>query len=143
MRSLLLQILSLLAISAVVAVATAWWHPRAPAWYLTASAEDRWDLAADQVPNLGPEVLWIDARKDEDFEKGHLDGAVSLNEEHWGDRLFDLQDQLQEAMGKPVVVYCDGSGCERSRHVAERLRELLGMEPVYVLKGDWRDLGPR
>ncbi|MCB1089994.1 MAG: rhodanese-like domain-containing protein [Verrucomicrobiae bacterium] len=143
MRSLLLQILSLLAISAVVAVATAWWHPRAPAWYLTAPADDRWDLAVAQVPSLGPEVLWIDARKDEDFEKGHLDGAVSLNEENWGDRLFDLQDRLQEAMGKPVVVYCDGSGCERSRHVAERLRELFGMEPVYVLKGDWRDVEPR
>ena len=36
-----------------------------------------------------------------------------------------------------VVVYCDGGGCEASRHVADRLRDKLGMKSVFVLKGGW------
>jgi len=137
MRRTLIQALVLLALSASVAAATAWLHPRAPAWFLTETA-DRWDLPVEEVVGLGDDILWIDARKESEFAAGHFPGAILLNDERWGDLLFEHQDRLQAAVGKPVVIYCDGSGCERSRHVAERLRELLGMEPVYVLRGDWR-----
>jgi rhodanese-related sulfurtransferase len=139
MRRTLHQALILLALSAGVAAATAWLHPRAPSWFLT-EATDRWDLPAEGAAALGDDILWIDSRKESEFAAGHFPGAILLNEERWGDLLFEHQDRLQAAVGKPVVVYCDGSGCERSRQIAERLRELLGMEPVYVLRGDWRKI---
>lgn len=139
MRRTVFQALAVLAISTALAAAAALFHPRAPSWYLT-EASGRWDLKADQIASLGEEILWIDARKESEFAAGHVPGAILLNEERWGDLLFEHQDRLQSAVGRPVVVYCDGSGCERSTHVAERLRELLGMEPVYVLRGDWRKI---
>ena len=46
---------------------------------------------------------------------------------------------LMAAVGKPVVIYCDGKRCKRSQSVAQKLRELVGLDPVYVLKGDWRE----
>ena len=54
--------------------------------------------------------------------------------------MFSNQDVLQAVLDSPVIVYCDGSSCLRSAEVAERLRELLGLDPVYVLQGEWRDL---
>ena len=137
MRRTFRQALILLAISLLIAVGAVWLHPRVPAWY-QASSGDRWDLRPEQVSELGDGVVWIDARSAADFDAGHVPGAILLNEENWGELAFDQQDRLQEAMGKPVVVYCDGSGCERSRRIAERLRELIGLQPVYVLRGDWR-----
>ncbi len=137
LRPSLVQALVILAISAGVAGATAWLHPRAPAWYLVAEA-DPGELSVEQVIALGPGVVWIDARTEADFREGHVPGALLLNEENWGDLVFEHQDRLQAAMGRPVVVYCDGTGCDRSRGVAEKLRQLMGLEPVYVFRGDWR-----
>ncbi len=137
MRRTLVQALAIFGISVGIAAASAWWHPRAPAWFLTETT-DPWEIRIDQVAGLGEEVVWIDARSAAEHEKGHVPGSLLLNEDNWGDRVFELQDELSAAMGKPVVVYCDGSGCEKSRHIAERLRQLVGLDPVYVLKGDWR-----
>lgn len=139
MKRLAIQTLWLLALSTGLAAATAWLHPRAPAWYLSAT-QDRWDITVNQVAALGPDVLWVDARPQADYEAGHVAGAILLNQEDWGNQLFDHQDRLQAAIGRPVVVYCDGSGCERSHDIAGRLRELLGLDPVHVLRGDWRQL---
>ncbi len=86
------------------------------------------------------DVLWIDARKREAYESGHLPGALLLNPEEWGELMFEHQTALQAAFERPVVVYCEGTGCERSGDIAQRLRELLGLDPVYVLEGDWREL---
>lgn len=137
MKRTVAQALVILAISAGIAVASIWLHPRAPTWYLT-QTEDPWELNPDQVAALGDEVVWIDARPAAQYAKEHRPGAILLNEENWGDLVFAVQDELSAAIGKPVVVYCDGRGCEKSRHIAERLRQLIGLDPVYVLKGDWR-----
>ncbi len=139
MKRTLIQALVIIAIATGIAVASIWLHPRAPAWYLTRTT-DVWELSPDQVSGLGGGVVWIDARSDAEYAKDHRPGAILLNEENWGDLVFAVQDELSDAIGKPVVVYCDGSGCERSHHIAERLRQLIGLDPVYVLKGDWREV---
>lgn len=138
LRVTFVQAIVILAISVGIAGAAAWMHPRAPAWYVV-TAVNSWDLTPEQVRDLDDEVVWIDARTEADFEKGHIKGALLLNEDEWGDLVFEHQDTLQAAMGKAVVVYCDGTGCERSQHVAEKLRQLIGLDPVYVLRGDWRE----
>ncbi|MCB1230411.1 MAG: rhodanese-like domain-containing protein [Verrucomicrobiae bacterium] len=139
MRRTIFQTLIIIAISAAIATASAFLHPRAPAWYLT-ETPDPWVITPDRIDDLGADILWVDARPAADFEKGHHPGALSLNEDNWGDQVFENQDVLSEAIGNPVIVYCDGSGCERSKHIAERLRQLVGLERVYHLKGDWREL---
>lgn len=127
----------------VAGTASAFLHPLRPPWFETEDPETlRWRLPvaeAKALKSAGP-VVWIDSRKREAYEKGHLPGALLLNAEEWGELMFEHQVALQEAFERPVVVYCDGAGCERSDEIARQLRELLGLEPVYVLEGSWREL---
>ncbi len=101
-----------------------------------------WDISEHEIEL--PEVLgfagvvWIDARIDEDFEAAHLDTALLLNEENWEEGFAPLLDAW--VPGTPIVVYCSSQSCLRSHHVAERLREELGVEEVYSLKGGWESL---
>lgn len=137
------QTIAILALSLFAAVGAVFLHPKAPAWYRVASPEElRWQLTPEEADSLAAEkkVLWVDARSREKFEEGHLPDAILLNAAEWGDLMFQHMDRLQEEMENPVVVYCDTAECGKSQHVALQLREILGMEPVYVLKGDWREL---
>lgn len=137
------QIAAILGISFVVAIISAAVHPSRPPFFQVESAETlRWQIdieKANQLTATG-EVLWVDARSREKFEESHIEGAILLNVDEWGDLMFQNMDSLQAALGTPVVVYCDGTRCEKSQDVSVRLRELLGLDPVYVLKGDWREV---
>ncbi len=131
----------ILVIAAIGAAVSAFVHPKRPAWYSVEDASNsRWSLTEEQAKKISDNtesLLWIDARSRGEYEKSHIKSAILLNTDEWGDLMFRHQYVLQNATGYPVIVYCDGSACEKSRIVAERLRELLGLEPVYVLKGDW------
>ncbi|MDQ8186405.1 rhodanese-like domain-containing protein [Pelagicoccus sp. SDUM812002] len=83
-------------------------------------------------------ALWLDARMDTDFDSAHLDGALLLNEENWDAGFVPLLDVW--VPGSPIVVYCSSESCLRSHQVAERLREELGTDQVYSLKGGWEAL---
>lgn len=80
------------------------------------------------------DVLWIDARPAAAFERGHVPGAVLLNEDEWSARLPDALGRWNA--GTRVVVYCDGGDCHASERVAARLRD-AGIAPVDVLRGGW------
>ena len=79
------------------------------------------------------QTLWIDARSHEDYDAGHIDGAVLLNEEGWDKMLADVFQVWKPE--RPIIVYCS-AGCEESAKIALRLRD-LGLEPVYFLKGGY------
>lgn len=131
----------LLALAAVAGTAATVFHPRRPPWYeVVDPAEMRWSISPEKARSLAAAggVVWIDARTRADYEADHLPGAILLNPEEWGDLLFQSQESLQAAFDRPVIVYCDGDACTRSAEVGTRLRELMGLDPVYVLKGDWR-----
>ena len=137
------QIAAILGISLLAAIISAAVHPLRPPFYQVESAETlRWQIDVEKAKQLVTtgEVLWVDARSREKFEEAHIEGAILLNVDEWGDLMFQNMDGLQAALGKPVIVYCDGTRCEKSQDVSARLRELLGLEPVYVLKGDWREM---
>ena len=137
------QVAVLLGISLIAATMAAVVHPKRPPWFQVQSAEDlRWQIdpaGASKLASEGP-VLWVDARKREKFDEDHINGAILLNADEWSNLMFENMDTLQSALGQPAVVYCDGTRCEKSKDVAKRLRELLGFDPVYVLKGDWREI---
>jgi len=134
------QVGVLLALTLVAAVGTKQLHPRPPAWKLHSAGEyDPYQVSMEQITtDYGGDVIWIDARKGEDFEAGHVPKAINLSQEAWNDQLFEHLDTLSSSL-KPIVVYCDGEECALSKKVAQELRE-LGLSEVYYIKGGWKEL---
>ena len=87
------------------------------------------------------DVQWIDARVESDFETAHHPGARLLNEERWEELLSVFMETWSPDVA--VVVYCSSQSCARSHEVATRLREELGVDNVYSLKGGWEALQSR
>lgn len=125
----------------LMALAGAWsthlWHPRAPALYLVDEPLADDEVSLDRVMSEWKgEVIWIDARTEEQFAEGHVPGARLLNEQGFHDQLFELLDVLQAA-DRPVVIYCSGERCAASRKIRDQLRLQFPLENVWVLRGGW------
>jgi len=88
-----------------------------------------------QARAWGGNVIWVDARPDEEFARDHVPGAVSLNEDRWNELL--PQFLAVWSPGKKVVVYCSAESCDLAREVAERLRKEAQIPDVLVLEGGW------
>jgi rhodanese-related sulfurtransferase len=134
----------LIAAALIAGTVSAFVHPFRPPWQeVEDPAAARWRIDPARARGLMGEgaVVWIDARSRGAHEAGAIPGSLLLNPEEWGELMFEHQTALQEAFERPVIVYCDGEDCSRSAEIAGRLRELLGLDPVYVLEGDWRELG--
>jgi len=145
MKDTLREALIVCGIALVAATLSAFFHPKRPAWYKTESDDViRWSINEAQAAEWikKGEVVWVDARPAKKFTEAHYPGAISLDVENWAELMFEQQEKLQDAIGKPVIVYCDGTRCEKSREVAAKLRELLGLDPVFLLKGNWQSLVP-
>jgi len=87
--------------------------------------------------NWGANVIWVDARPSAEFERDHVPGAVSLNEDRWGEALsqFLAKDWVPE---KKIVVYCSAASCNLAEDVARRLREEAKLpNEIRILKGGW------
>lgn len=80
----------------------------------------------------------MDVRDEEAFSNEHLPGALRLAPSEWGELVFAHLEELEGARGTPVLVYGEPGDQVPCLDVASRLRELLGMDPVYVLDGEWR-----
>jgi rhodanese-related sulfurtransferase len=85
----------------------------------------------------GENVIWVDARPEEEFGRDHVPGAISLNEDRWNELLPQfLQNWSPE---KRIVVYCSSQSCNASREVAKRLRDQAQLKNVFVLEGGWEE----
>ena len=74
------------------------------------------------------EYLFVDVRTVSEYEDGHIDGALLIPLSEIGDRLSEI------SIDRPIVVYCDGSGCSRSGAAAKILLN-NGFTEVYDLGG--------
>jgi rhodanese-related sulfurtransferase len=92
-------------------------------------------VTVDQARTWGGNVIWVDARPDEEFARDHVSGALSLNEDRWNELL--PQFLAVWSPGKKVVVYCSSLSCNTSREVARRLRKEAQLTDVFVLEGGW------
>ena len=109
-------------------------HPRRPPWSRETLSPGEERLRT--VLAWGSNVLWVDARSQNEYDAGHVPGAIQLNLEGW-DRLFPrFLDQWSPE--QKIVVYCSSRSCEKSHEVAARL-EQSGVSPVYILKGGWEE----
>jgi len=84
------------------------------------------------------DYLFVDVRTVSEYESGHIEGAVLIPLSEIGDRLSELP------VGKPIVVYCNGSSCNRSGNAATILVN-NGFTEVYDLGGtgiiEWIEKG--
>jgi len=94
-------------------------------------------VTVDQARSWGDNVIWVDARPDNEFERDHIPGAILLNEDRWTDLLPQFLGQWSPE--RKVVVYCSAQSCNASREVAKRLREEAQLRNVFVLDGGWEE----
>ncbi len=83
----------------------------------------------------------IDARRKEDFDEGHIPGALLFDYYDMGryrDRVLSLLSNERE-----IVVYCSEATCDDSELLAKELY-LLGFTKLFVFKGgfaEWSGAG--
>lgn len=82
------------------------------------------------------DVIWVDARSEEDFAQAHAPGALWYDP---ADPTASMTRLLEQWLQAPhtIVVYCADAGCGTSKQVAEELRANLPDAEIYSLKGGW------
>lgn len=133
--AVLRQALLLIGLAFLPAIGQALYFRGNPAWQQRPA--DAAEVTLAQAKDWGPSTLWIDARPREEFEKGHVPDALSLNEDDWN-RLLPRVLAAWSPKRK-LVVYCSRQSCSASHGVAERLRHEAGLGNVYVLPGGWEE----
>jgi len=74
------------------------------------------------------DYVFIDVRSESEFEDGHIQGALNIPVSEIVDRLDEIPED------KYIVVYCNGSSCNRSGKAAQILVN-NGYRPVYDIGG--------
>ncbi len=83
-------------------------------------------------------VVWIDVRSEQEYLASHVADALWLSQSRWEEKLPMVLQHWQPEV--KVLVYCASDACQSSREVAARLRNEVGLEEVYTLKGGWQML---
>ena len=133
MRASLRQIVLLLSLAFLPGVVQALYYRDKVSWQTPVAASEM--VTAAQAREWGANVIWVDARPEEEFEREHIPGALLLNEDRWN----ELLPQMLAAWSpeKHVIVYCNSESCGSSREVARKLREQAQLKNVFVLEGGW------
>jgi len=131
--SLVRQVLILAAVALIPGVGEAVYFRHKISWRSAVLPSEM--VTVDQARAWGGNVIWVDARPDEEFARDHVPDAISLNEDRWNDLLS--QFLVVWSPGKKVVVYCSSLSCNASREVARRLRREAQLPDVFVLEGGW------
>ena len=128
----MVQAFLLLLLSLIGMTGSALFHPDLPPWNPMTIEEG--EISLEDALGL-EHATWIDARSASAYDTGHIPNAVLLNEDNW-DELFGEFIQIWDGEST-LVVYCDSRTCAASKSVADRLKESMGFNEVYVLKGGW------
>lgn len=124
------HIIFVLSASGLLAIANFWLNPNAPDLSLNSD-----EITLSQINRLPKNLVIVDARKSQDFKKGHVENAVNLSEEKFDAQLGEFLDIWTP--DATVLVYCDFGRCNSSRAIADKLRHECQIENVFVLKDDW------
>jgi rhodanese-related sulfurtransferase len=92
------------------------------------------EMAIEDIP-ADANVVWVDARERDQFEKVRVKGAILVNETEYYSRVGYFLAKCER--DDLVLVYCAAKSCDSSRVIARRLREEIGAESVYVVHGGW------
>jgi rhodanese-related sulfurtransferase len=102
-----------------------------------ATAPKPLEIRIDQVEKLlaNPDVLFIDARKANEYERGHIGNAINIFTPEFEQNIPRVIGLPRE---KPIVVYCGGGACELSHELAAHLVG-LGFTRIFVYVGGWHE----
>ncbi len=80
-------------------------------------------LTTDEVKYYSqqPGTLMVDARSAEEYELGHISGALSLPLDQFDHAFLAVQPEIKKS--KLIVIYCSGGSCGTSEEVAKKLGE--------------------
>jgi rhodanese-related sulfurtransferase len=131
--SLIRQVLILTALALIPGLGEAVYFRQRISWQSSIPPSEL--VTVDQARTWAGNVIWVDARPDEEFARDHVPGALLLNEDRWNELL--PQFLAVWSPGKKVVVYCSSLGCNASREVARRLHKEAQLSDVFVLEGGW------
>lgn len=137
MNTALRQALLLILLASAAGTTAFWLHPQAPALYLTEEPLQPDEITLkDLSQRWKGDVIWLDARSQDQYAIAHIPEARLLNEQKFDDQLLEMLDILQTNT-KPIIIYCTGQKCEASRHVREKLlsRVPIEHEKCFILKG--------
>lgn len=81
-------------------------------------------------------ALFLDARPKDQYNEGHIKGALSLPQQDKEIYFMDIAGSLDNAADKTIITYCDGESCELSHELALFLKE-MGFNNVKVLVNGW------
>ncbi len=136
------QILTLIGVSVLVAIAVNLIHPEGLPWVedwasrVEAQAVHE-EVALVQLSDMlkfmrDGSRLFVDAQPAEKYARAHLPGALSLPFDTLDDQSAEVAEVL--ASDQPTVFYCSGPECDDSLLLAVHLRE-LGCKDVAVFIG--------
>lgn len=94
------------------------------------------NLSAEQVIDLilnRPELIIIDARKQDEFAKGHIENAISLLDTEMTEEALAQHIPTKETA---VLFYCNGKRCMRSTNAAKKALS-WGYSKVHWFRGGW------
>ena len=127
--------LLLLALAALPAIGEGFYFRDKVSWQSPIPASEL--VTVEQARALGGGAIWVDARPDDEFQRDHVPGAFSVNEDHWNELLPQFLPNWSP--DKKVVVYCSAESCNAAREVAKRLRDEAQLQNVFVLHGGWEE----
>ena len=135
MKALLRQSALLVGLALLPAVVQALYLREKIPWQSRVAESDF--VEVDTARGWAANIIWVDARPSEEFERGHIPGAVSLNEDRWVEGLSQFLG-TQWSPEKKIVVYCSAASCNLAEDVARRLREEAKLpNDIRILKGGW------
>jgi len=87
-----------------------------------------------------PGTIFLDAREPEDYQAGHIRGAINLPFE----RLDEYWPNVEPYVAKnaQIITYCSGADCELSLHEARFLKG-QGYSNLFVFFGGWTEWANR
>jgi rhodanese-related sulfurtransferase len=74
-------------------------------------------------------VLFVDARSKQNYEEGHIPGAVSLPLGQFDEKVESFLNQYSP--DQPIVTYCSGRTCEDSHNLA-RMLTAIGYSDIRI-----------
>lgn len=81
-------------------------------------------------------AIFIDARSQEQYNEGHIRGAISIPYENLEKYYETLIKEIPP--DKFIIVYCGSRSCQLSMMLAKELIQ-MGYSNVMVLKGGWKE----
>jgi rhodanese-related sulfurtransferase len=111
------------------------------------SSEGLQTIPGDEVSKLFSDprakegqIIFVDARNDHEYQKGHIPGALQFDHFRYADYLVPVLTACQTA--EQVIVYCNGGKCTDSEYASLMLRD-QGNVPgakIFIYTGgttDW------